>query len=88
MTNDDKVKWRAIKKYPCKRNKGEHEWGEPTFTYEPKVRYIYNNGLLSSSEPPSKHPDDKFNYAEISGLSEVRCIHCNKKELRFLRSKI
>lgn len=86
--NDDNVKWRSKKKYPCKRNKGEHEWGEPTFTYEPSVRYIYNNGLLNSPEPPSKHPDDKFDYAQVSGLGEVRCVHCGKKNLFLLDNKI
>lgn len=33
--NDDNVKWRSKKKYPCKRNKGEHEWGEPTILHKP-----------------------------------------------------
>ena len=34
IINDDNVKWHSKKKYPCKRNKGEHEWGEPTIKHE------------------------------------------------------
>lgn len=89
--NDDNVKWRSKKKYPCKRNKGEHEWGEPTIKHEPRVRYIYNEGSVDSPNPPDKYSDIeelKFSHAEISLLLETRCIHCGKKVLTYLEDKL
>ncbi len=38
---DDVVKWFSKKKYPCKRNKGEHEYGEPVITFPPSIKYLY-----------------------------------------------
>lgn len=88
---DDNVKWRSKKKYPCKRNKGEHEWGEPTILHEPRVRYIYNEGSVDSPNPPDRFSDIeelKFSHAEISLLLETRCIHCGKKVLTYLEDKL
>ena len=86
MPEDDKVKWPSRKKYPCKRNKGEHEWLEPIITYKPVVRYSYgNNGLLDSPELLSEL---LLNHAYMSLVAETRCKHCNKKVLIFFREKI
>lgn len=89
--NDDNVKWRSKKKYPCKRNKGEHEWGEPTIKHQPRVRYIYNEGSVSSSNPPDKYQqlkDLRYSHAEIHMMLETRCIKCGKKILTYISEKL
>jgi hypothetical protein len=92
MINDDVVKWHSKKKYTCKRNKGEHEWGEPVITHHPKIRYIYKEGtgvLMSSKlEIERMLNGAQYQRAEISLVTEVRCIHCNKKATNYLSDKI
>jgi hypothetical protein len=86
---DDVVKWFSKKKYTCKRNRGEHEWGEPVITYPPKITYQYKTeggGMLISHQPEKDR--GKFLRAEISLITEVRCIHCGKKATNYLSDKI
>lgn len=83
---EDQVKERSVKKYNCKKNKGEHEWGEPIIKYQ-SVRYTYktNMGILDSD---SLYKDKKLEYAKIGFMYEVFCKHCNKKNTGFLSNKL
>jgi hypothetical protein len=87
------VKWFSKKKYPCKKNKGEHEWGKPELLYDtPDVRYSYKteHGILKTSEPENTRFCKKYKLLEanVSVVTETRCIHCGKKVTSFLRDKI
>ncbi len=87
------VKWFSKKKHPCKKNKGEHEWGKPKLLYDtPTVRYSYKTekGILNTSEPENTRYFIKYKLLEttINVATEVRCIHCGKKALSFLKGKI
>ncbi len=82
------VNWISKKKYPCKKNKGEHEWGKPKLLYDtPAVRYSYKTerGILDTSEPEK---DYKLLETTIDVATEVRCVHCGKKAFSFLKGKI
>ncbi len=82
------VKFPSKKKYPCKKNKGEHEWGKPKLLYDtPSVRYSYKTerGILDTDKAEKGH---KLLETSITVVIEVRCIHCGKKSLSFLRDKI
>lgn len=84
---DYKVKVPSKKKYPCKRNKGEHEWNKPTFKYEPDVNYIYktDTGILQTNELCN---DLKLIRAEVKVWIETSCKHCGHKVVSYLSDKI
>lgn len=84
---EDKVKWHSKKKYPCKRGKGEHEWGEPLIKFKPEVRYTYRfeRGTLDSSD---LQPEYKLTRAEVKVVLETRCKNCNKKAVSYLSQKL
>jgi hypothetical protein len=85
---EEKVKWPSRKKYPCKRNKGEHEYNEPVIIWPPRVRYIYemdNKSVLDSSR---LHPEYKFLKAEVTLGAETKCKHCGKKHRTWFREKL
>ena len=85
---DDVVKWFSKKKFNCKRNKGEHEYGEPVITFPPSIKYVYktdNGGMLLSHELEPKY---KYLRTEISIAIEARCKHCGKKSVVFLSDKL
>jgi len=84
---DDVVKWFPKKKYTCKRNKGEHEYGEPVITFPPRVRYIYKTerGVLDSHE---LQPEHKYIRTEINIGLEARCKHCGHKSIAYLSDKL
>lgn len=86
-TQDDKVRWPSIKKYPCKRNKGQHEYINPTLVYEPDITYIYktDGGELHSSE---LHKELKYIKTKFSVFYEIRCKHCGKKQVFYLSDNI
>lgn len=87
MIEEDKVKNYSLKKYNCKRNKGEHEYCEPIIKFDPEITYVSNTGIgtLYSHEI---HKDYKYLYTTISIGLEVICIHCGHKVLSFLSNKI
>lgn len=87
MNPEDVVKWPSKKKYPCKRNKGEHEWGEPKVVYGPCIDYTYedNNVIITSN---NLDKDKKLKKVMLRYYIEVNCIHCGKKSLVFLSGKI
>ncbi len=85
---DDVVKWPSKRKYPCKRNKGEHEWGLPCLKYGLDVRYLYENengGVISTSE---FFPEKKLINVYVEGLVELTCKHCGHKASLFIQEKI
>lgn len=85
--NEKKVKNRSLKKYTCKRNKGEHEYLDPTIKYEPSIRYHYRHdkGWLNSGE---LHPEHKYLYTTISICLEAKCKHCGHKATAYMSTKI
>lgn len=85
---DDVVKWFSKNKYNCKRNKGEHEYLEPTITFTPSVKYVYkteDGGCLVSHKLDNRY---KYLRTEISVGIEARCKHCGKKAVVFLSDKL
>jgi hypothetical protein len=88
IQQEDKVKWPSLKKYNCKRNKGEHEYSEPVIIYKPRVRYIYKTENKSILDSDKLYPEHKFIEAVISLVTETRCKHCNKKVLTFFKEKL
>lgn len=94
MIDEDKVRERPKKMFPCKRNKGQHEWGDPEI--ESSVRYIHlgsRRSVMSSDSPNEARigfqgETFKFSHSEISVRLESKCTHCGKKELTYLKHKI
>lgn len=84
---EDKVKVPSKRKYPCKRNKGEHEWGDPKLKYPPQVTYIYKlqHSTLHTHTPYKEH---KLRDCTVDVWLEITCIHCGKKHLSYLSDKI
>jgi hypothetical protein len=89
MLQEEKVKNYSLKKYPCKRNKGDHEYNKPVILYEPQVRYIYkcNDGTLDTDELLLE-PEGKLIKTEITVATKTTCKHCGKKAITFFREKI
>ena len=87
MLEEEKVKCKSKNLFNCKRNKGEHEWLEPTIESDPKVRYIQKHrfGELDSNK---LLPDCKFIKAEIHLATETKCRHCGKKVITFFNQKL
>jgi hypothetical protein len=86
---EETVKWRTTKKYPCKKNKGEHEWGVPKLSdKELTVRYVYKreDGRITDTHEHEK--EGKLIEAYVFTIAEVRCIHCNKKVILYFKDKL
>ena len=87
---DEKVKVRHINKYPCKRNKGNHEWDIPLVKDDGAyIRYVYKlpeKRTLDSGEPTYRGINHDEAYFSIH--VEVRCMWCGKTIKRILREKI
>ena len=88
MIEEEKVRVPSKKKYNCKRNKGEHEYLEPTILYNSNIRYVYkvkNGGIMFSNE---QHPEYKYIRTELSIALECICKHCGHKAISFMTDKI
>ncbi len=82
------VKWFSKKKYPCKKNKGEHEWGKPELLYGgPYIIYSYKTdiSIMDTNRFTKKY---ELLGASVHIITETKCIHCGKKATSFLRDKI
>ncbi len=85
---EENVRWQSKKKYPCKPNKGEHEWGKPELLFDtPIVRYNYKSerGVLDTGE---WEKDYELLEVRIEVIAETKCIHCGKKVVSFLKDII
>jgi DNA-directed RNA polymerase subunit M/transcription elongation factor TFIIS len=87
MPEEEKVKWRSLKKYTCKRNKGEHEYLEPTIKRNPTIRYVHKTetGTLDSHE---LHTEHKYLHTTLSIWLEAKCKHCGHKATAYINTKI
>jgi len=88
MFEEEKVRSRSLKKYTCKRNKGEHEYLEPTIRFEPMIRYIYETERKTTLNSDNLHPEYKFLHTELSVMFEATCKHCGHKATAFINTKI
>ena len=88
MFEEEKVKSRSLKKYTCKRNKGEHEYLEPTIKFEPRIRYVYDIGKIGNLFSDKLHPENKYLHTELSVMLEAICKHCGHKATAFIKTKI
>lgn len=90
MTKDylkeEKVKTRPLKKYPCKRNKGEHEWTMPQVNHS-FVEYVYE-GKLGRCYSYHFYKDLKLIEANVNLNVITHCMWCGKKSVHWLSSKI
>jgi hypothetical protein len=88
--DDENVKWFSKNKYPCKRNKGQHEWGKPKVMCPACVRYLYKTKSGDILDAGELQDENRYRFikAELLLSYEVRCIHCGKKELILFRDKI
>lgn len=84
--DEEKVKERSLRKYTCKKNKGEHEWGEPIVKHR-AILYIYKTprGEMHSG---TLCPEYKLKGAKVSFFSETHCKHCNKKATNYFSDKL
>lgn len=84
---DEEVKWPSKKKWPCKKNKGEHEYLEPTVYMGPSIVYIHETerGTRYSKELLKEY---KLLRTELSVFYECRCKHCYHKYMVMLTDKI
>ena len=87
---EEKVRCRSLKKYTCKRNKGEHEYLEPTIKFEPRIRYVYvyETERKTTLTSDKLHPEYKYLYTTVSVMLEATCKHCGHKATAFFNSKI
>ena len=85
---EEKVKWRSLKKYPCKRNKGEHEYLEPIIKSEPSVEYVYKIEDGSIAYSNKLYPLLKLKETRVNTIVETICKHCGHKNLTFLSGKL
>jgi hypothetical protein len=83
---DDKVKERPLKKYPCKRNKGNHEWETPEVIFK-AVSYVYfvPMGIMHSGQFTDKY---KLKNVYVIVRTKTICKHCGKIETNFFREKL
>ena len=90
MLQEETVKNYSLKKYPCKRNKGNHEYGEPVILYEPRVRYIYkcDDGCILDTDKLLLKPEGKLIRTEITLTTETACKYCGKKLLTYFSQEI
>jgi len=87
IISDDKVRWPSIKKYPCKKGKGEHEYLEPILKYKPEIRYVYRTktGILFSGKIEK---DYRYLRTEVSVVLETTCKNCGHKCVSYLTDNI
>jgi len=87
MIEEETVKYYSKKRYNCKRNKGEHDFGEPQVTYKPQVLYIYDtgSGVLHSHRLLKEY---KYLRTEIHLAFTTTCKVCGHKAVSFLVDKI
>jgi uncharacterized membrane protein YkgB len=91
QTQEEKVKNYSLKKYPCKRNKGEHEYLEPIIKSEPSVAYIYKTKeSFGTVITHSLKPRQELKLFETRVRIEIEtiCKHCGHKNLTFLSGKL
>lgn len=88
MIEEEKVKWRSLKKYPCKKGKGEHEYLQAQIKHN-MVRYIYRtkNGVCDSGEIIKKD-DYKYLRTELHIMTETFCKNCGHKSISFLSDNL